>query len=206
MLALYMTAGVLITAFLLLLILRVQFEFKIIIKNGRNFSFVIIRMLKGLLRFRINISILPSGKRFFYLKVRKTDSSQETDTSAEQVITIILRIIKGLSHYKKHVSYLLSRICLNNFSVRTRVGIGDASGTALVTSGLYVIFAFFTQYLVYRYRLVNHKIVVLPCFEGAVFDMDINCIINIKIGHIMITVFKMALQKIKGGESGGTSN
>ena len=206
MLALYLAAGAALTAVLLLLILRVQLEFKIIIKNGRNFSFIIIRVLRGLLKLRFNISIKPDDKRFLSLKLRKTDSSLETDTSVEYAVKIVKRIFKGLSLYKRHLKYLLKRISFSNFSVRTRVGIGDASGTALVIGGFFAVFAFVTQYLVHHYRLEKHKLVVLPCFEGAVFDMDLDCIIDLKIGHIIIAGFKMALQKIKGGENGGTSN
>ncbi len=190
-------------AFLLLLILRIQLEVKIIVKNGKNFSFVIVRLLRGLLRARINLSLKSGTKNPYAIVLKKTDSSLKKETSPEQALRIVLHMSQQYTKYRCQINYFKSKIAMANFSVRTRVGVGDAAATALVTSGFYTIFQIVIQHLDLRYHLQNRKMIVLPYFEGSVFDLDLDCIINFKFGHIMITGMKMLIQKIKGGENGG---
>lgn len=199
--ALRIHAAVLAAVLVLLLCLQVQVETKIIIKNRKNFSFCILRFFRGLLRLRFNLSLGSKTKGPLALVLRKTDSSLETETDAEQAMRLISFMMR---QYRKHqiaIAYFNRKIIMSNFSVHSRVGVGDAAATALMTGAFYAVFQGIAQHLTLRYALKNSSMLIRPYFEGSVFDLDLNCIIHIKFGHIMITGFKMLKQNIKGGEN-----
>lgn len=92
---------------------------------------------------------------------------------------------------------MLSKIKFRNFSVLTRVGVGDAAATALITGGFFTIFSLIINHLENRYDLQKKKIVILPFFQGSVFDIDLDCIIDFKMGHIIITGLRILMKKLK---------
>ena len=168
---------------LLLLLLRAQLEINIIIKNGRNFSFLIIRMLK-FFRIRMNLSIRQGETGRIALSLRKTDSD-------------MARMAQLRKKYKQQFAYIKSKVKVNNFSVRTRIGTGDAATTALASGGSFAAFSLITLHLQKYYHLDRQKLQVVPYFQGPLFDLDLDCIIYFKIGHIMITGFKMLKQRFQ---------
>lgn len=189
-----------LAAFLVLLLLfmlkETQLEINIIIKNGKNSSFVIIRLLK-FLRIRLNLSIRHENGAIS-LTIKKTDSDLEKETSIEQALESMIKIFRRLRTYKQAFDYLKTRIIVNNFSVRTIVGTGNAAATALASGGFYTVFHLITLHLQNYYQLSKQKLKVIPYFNGPLFDLDLDCIINFKIGHIIITGIKM-ISKSKGG-------
>ena len=181
---------------LLLLLLRAQLEINIIIKNGRNFSFLIIRMLK-FFRIRMNLSIRQGETGRIALSLRKTDSDTEKAASLDYVLDIMARMAQLRKKYKQQFAYLKSKVKVNNFSVRTRIGTGDAATTALASGGSFAAFSLITLHLQKYYHLDRQKLQVVPYFQGPLFDLDLDCIIYFKIGHIMITGFKMLKQRFQ---------
>ena len=186
---------IILLTIIILTILRVQVEIKIIIKNGSNFSFIILRLFKGLLRLRINLSIMSGKKGLLSVFMRKTDSKLEHQTPIN--ISYLLHLSGFYSRYKNQLAYMMSKIKFRNFSVLTRVGVGDAAATALVTGGFFTIFSLIITHLENRYDLQKKKIVILPFFQGSVFDIDLDCIIDFKMGHIIITGLKILMKKLK---------
>ena len=69
-----------IVSLLLLLLLKIQVEIKVIIKDGKNFSFIIIRFLV-FFRLRMNLSLKKDGTSLIALTLRKIDSDTETKPS-----------------------------------------------------------------------------------------------------------------------------
>lgn len=194
---LFLFFGFFLTLLILFLLTKTQMEVNVIIKNGKNFSFIIIRLLK-LFRIRLNLSIKQDENGIVSLSLRKTDSDMEKQTSIEQALEIMIKIFRGLRTYKQPIDYMKTKIKVSNFSIRTRVGTGNAAATALASGGFYTVFHLITLHLQNYYHLGKQKLKVIPYFNGPLFDLDFDCIINFKIGHIIITGMKM-IQKNKGG-------
>lgn len=186
----------LLLLFALLLLLKIQIEIKVIIKNGRNFSFVIIRLLR-LIRLRLNLSVNRDGNGLISLSMRKTDSDNGKKTSVEQAWNYIKKLIRFYGNHIDQINFMKKNIAINNFSIRTRIGTGDAAATALSIGGFYAFFSFLIRHLDEYYHLKRQDLDILPHFQGPLFDLELDCIINFKIGHIITTGLKMLTKKTK---------
>lgn len=199
---LYVSAALLLIG-LLSSLLKVQLEIKVIIKNSKNYSYIIVRLLNGKLRIRVNMSVKPGKNGLFSVTVRKTDSAMENETNFVESMEMFMRMSQMYKKYREQTNYLKSKLKIENFSIYSRVGTGDAAATAIAYGGFFTVFSVIARHLKNRYSLQKQKIVILPFFQGSVFDLDLDCIINFKLGHIMITGMKMLLKNIKGGETNG---
>lgn len=192
----------LITLLILLLFLKIQIELKIIIKNGSNFSFVIVRFL-GFIRLRMNLSLGINNKGFISLTLRKTDSAMGKKASFEQFWDALKDFFQYYGAHVEPFRYFKKKVKFNNFSVYSRIGTGDAATTAMTIGGCYVFFTIVSRYLYRHYQLQKSKLDMLPYFSGPLFDLDLDCIMNFKFGHIIIAGLKLLTKKRKGGVVNG---
>ena len=182
---------------LFLLLLKIQIEVKVIIKDGKNFSFAVLRFM-GLFRLRLNLSIGKNKRGDISLTLRKSDSDLDQKTSLEEAWEMLRRLVPLVGKYKEPLRFLKSKIQFHNFSLLTKIGTGDAAVTSLTIGVFYAFFSLVKRILDQNYHLQNSKLVVLPYFQGLLFDLDLDCIINFRFGHIIITGLKMLL---KNGEA-----
>lgn len=182
--------------FFLLLWIKIQLEIKVIIKDRRNLSFLIVRLLH-LLRLRVNFSIDREGKRLFSLSLRKNDSEIKEKTSLEQVWKYIRKLVNFYTNHTEPINFMKSKVRVDNFSIRSRIGTGDAASTALAFGSFYAFFSLISSHLNEYYHLQGRKLDILPHFQGPLFDLDLSCIINFRIGHIIITGLKILAKKVK---------
>ena len=181
--------AVLLIFLVLLLLVTTRMEIRIIIRNGKNFSYVIIHLLR-FIRIRMNLSV-RRGKKILSALSRRIRESDERSVSADSALENIAKTIGFRKKYLQPWNYLKPRITMKCFSVRTRIGTGDAATTAWASGGFFAVFSLLVLYLQKEYRLQERKLQVDPYFQGPYFDLDLDCIIHFKIGHIMITGFKM---------------
>ncbi len=150
-----------------------------------------------MIRVRLNLSINRDGNKLITLTLRKTDSDKGKKTSIEQAWNYIRKFTNFYSTNIDQINYMKSKVIINNLYVRTKVGTGDAATTALSVGGFYAFFSFLIRHLDEYYQFHKHRLDVLPHFQGPLFDLDLDCIINFKIGHIIITGLKMLMKKVK---------
>jgi len=196
----------LIFFFLLIFFLTLEIEIKLIVKGGENHSFLILRILKGLIRLRLNLSIHKDKESLFGLTLRKTDSSLSKKTSLEEVFQFIQKSLTKTRNFRGIIQYVISKARVTNFSLIFRFGIEDAAATALLTGLFYILFSVLLQSLRSSHKVSRQKLSVVPVFQGNRFDLDLDCIIAVRIGYIIIAGAKMAIYLIKGGESSGRAS
>jgi len=199
--------GYIIAAIILLLILmlclKIQVEIKIIIKNGKNYSFIIMRIFRGLLRLRFNLSLIPSGISSVKFTIRKTDSKMEKQSSVKDISRILMRSFDIYKNYNDQLRYMKSKMKVYNLSLQANIGTGDAAATALICGGTFAFFYTFAYFLKEKYNLQNQQIVVVPNFQRPYMDLDLDCIINFKLGHIIIAGMKVLTSKLEKVIYGG---
>lgn len=179
-------------------LIELETEIKIILKDGENYSFIAFRLFGGILRLRLNLTLDKKRKGFYSLILRKTDSKLDKETSLEEVFKLIKKNYKKLFSQVDVVKYLLSKAKISNLSLNLELGTGDAAQTAIISGAIAFIFSAIQSYIVNRYSLGPQALRVLPCFNYIVFNMDLDCIIHLRIGHIIFAGTRIIGRKIKG--------
>lgn len=188
------------------LLAKLEVEIKIILKNGVNYSFLIIRLLRGILRLRINLSFKGLNQNFFSIILRKTDSSLDKETSLEEVFKFFQKNHKRLLSNAGISKYLFSKTEIRSLSLNLEIGTGDAAQTAIISGAIIFIFSTIQFYIRNRYSLGSQILQVIPYFQRQVFNMDLDCIIHLRIGHIIIAGIRIIGGKLKGGERSGRTS
>ncbi|NLI59913.1 MAG: DUF2953 domain-containing protein [Clostridiales bacterium] len=183
----------------------IQMEIKIEINNASNYCLLIIRLLWGLVPIRFNFSLATLGKGAFSLLLRKTSDFDRYASMEEILSSIIKHRQKNIKNTRNFIN-LVSKTTINEFNFDLQIGLEDAAQTAIVYGLIISVFSSLKGNLIEKFGLQRRKICIRPYFEGNRFDMFLDCIINIKLGHIIITGIKMLIDGIKGGEISGRTS
>lgn len=181
-----------------ILLAELEIEIKIVLKNGVNYSFIVLKLFRGILRFRLNLNLDGSKEGFYSFILRKLDSKLDNKTSLEEVFKLVKKNYKKLPGQADTAKYILSKTRVSNLSLNLELGTGDAAQTAIISGAIAFIFSALQSYIRTRYSLGPQALRVLPYFNHRVFNMDLDCIIHLRIGHIIIAGTRIIGSKIKG--------
>ena len=179
---------------LLLLLLKIQVEFKLIVSNDKYISFVYIYFL-NIFRLRMNFDINPDKNKLISLSLNKKESNEKSKNSFEQALKYGKKMLSFYKSNAKHISFLKKKVKINDFNMLTRIGTGDAATTALCVGSINAFYPVLYRYLTEHYYFQKIKLNVFPYFRGPLFDLYLNCIINFKIGHIIIAALRILMKK-----------
>lgn len=185
---------------------NLQLKAKIKIDNKTNYSFFIIRLFGGLIRLRFNFTLASLERGAISIILRKTNSDLEHHAKIEDIFHYMVNSYKRYIKYADQFRKLVSKTTIQNLNLDMTIGLDDAAQTALLSGSILTLFNSFRGYVKSKFNLKDSKIRLLPYFEGAEFDMVLDCIINVKLGHIIITGIRMLIQSIKGGEISGRTS
>jgi hypothetical protein len=101
---------------------------------------------------------------------------------------------------------LASKTDIQNLSLNINIGLGDAALTALAYGSIISVYYPLRDYFIKRFKLKSSRLELFPHFNDRRFDVVLNCIFYIKLGHIIIVGFKMLIHSIKGGETSGRTS
>jgi len=194
--------------FVLLFVIFINFELdiKIRIQNKSNYVSLVLRLLRGLIRIRFNLSLEALEKGAFYLIIRKMDSDFEHSFRMEEIFDMFKRNRTKYTKFSQHIKYLASKINIQCLNLDMKFGLHDAAQTALVYGSAITILSSIKGYLLSKFGLNNIKIRLVPYFNETKLDLVLGCIINIRLGHIIITGIRMLLHSIKGGDNIGRTS
>jgi hypothetical protein len=197
-------ALVLIISFITLRI-NIRFSFKY---KGK--SYIRITLLKGLISLKFDLFLI-TGKGSLYSFNKSKKGTYDVKISLSYITEKIKNIRNQYPKHEKNMSYIFSKIKVQSISILAYIGLGDAAATALIIGILYAFLSNVIFYLTTRVSIGKHNIDILPVYTTDMcFKTNINCIIDIKIGHI-ITVGNMMMmqrirQKVKGGDTRGRTS
>lgn len=105
----------------------------------------------------------------------------------------IILLLKNSKKIKKMGDWFLSKISLRDFFWCTEIGTRDAAQTGILTGIFWSIKTFLYGYLQHQVKHVGCRpqISVLPDFQQEKAFFQLNCIFEIRLGHIMIGGLKM---------------
>ncbi|MPN20079.1 hypothetical protein SDC9_167456 [bioreactor metagenome] len=146
-------------------------------------------------RFRLR---LKSGKEIQdEIRFKRIESLDELLSSLDDM----------MSYYrlnKKAIKYLAKKAQIRDFCVYSAFGFDDAYITGVMYGILYTVIVNFLAFIKAHIDLYIKAIDLKPVFNKEVFHIMLNCIIDIKIGHI-ITALRMFIKTSRGSEIDGTT-
>ncbi len=134
-------------------------------------------------------------------------------------LDIYKKYIRARSYLKDHGSlfgdirkYLNKRDVHVELKIKLKQGTGDAAQTGLLCGLLWTAAGILITYLSRFLKAFKKEIVITPCFDRKVFEVDVCCIFHVKLVHIIVVLIKiynakyhikMKANKTIGGEVSG---
>lgn len=202
----YIVIAVLIIMILLANLSIFQFQFRIIFINNNNYSFFIIRFFWGLIHFKFDISLSPIAEGVLSLFLPKPKPQMDSSTILKDMIAYSMKGQHSFSPYIHYIKYSITRIKIKRLDIILKLGLADAAGTAIVSGCIITGFSTLKGYLSKRFGLKDTNISLNPDFNEKKLDVDLDCIIDIKLGHIIIMGTRLIIDKLKGGEINGRTS
>jgi len=186
-----------------LFIISLRVHSKIILHDGKNRSYVVFCMLKGFLNTRYSLSLKQGPDNPFWLV--KTDSTNHDRITVQEMIDSVQNATVLYSHHARIIKYLSAKSSLHKFSVVMRIGTGEAASTALTSALAYNLLLYCNRYVKRKKPFANISTEVIPDFKDCHFDLRADCIFSLKIGYIILTLFILAIARLKGDEKSATA-
>jgi len=162
----------------------------------------------GIIRYKIEMPlsdfISKINNNIEKFKHRSIKRSETKPKNFFDFFDIIENFTSTYKLYKKSTDYLIKKIYIKDFSINIEYGFNDAYIAAICYGFFYILI---TNFLIYIQSFMNlhvKDIMIKPEFNKEVLNMEFNCIIGIKIGHI-ISALKMFIKSSKGSEVDGTA-
>ena len=187
---------------------NLQFEIRVKFDNKDNHAYFIVRLLRSLvIRHRFNFTLsLHEKENAPSLIIKKTNSNLERRAMIEDIVHFITSYYKANIKYADQIKYLISKIRIDNMNLYMLIGLNNAAQTALVSGLTLTLFTSLSGFLKSNWSVNDSGIILVPYYKGRKFNMELNCIINIKLGYIIITKIRMLIYNIKGGEISGRTS
>ena len=166
----------------------------------------------GFINYKIEVPVLVLEQKLTQISLTTRteletggDSSQELMGRSSKFsidsIQDALRMIEEwwpyLKRIRTHINNFLRHLRLERFVWRTGIGTSDAAATGLLTG---IAWAFMGGATSFFYRKIASgwsppELRVEPNFKKEGFTTYLDCIFKIRVGHIMVTGFKLLLEK-----------
>ncbi|WP_372995591.1 DUF2953 domain-containing protein [Lutispora sp.] len=117
---------------------------------------------------------------------------------------MLVNFINKYKLHKESADYIIKKTYTKDLSIKIEYGLNDAYITAICYGLFYILITNIIIYMQSHMSLQVKDIILKPFFNKEVFNLEFNCIIGIKIGHI-ISALKMFIKTSRGSEIDGTA-
>lgn len=206
---------IVIGAIFLLLALFMLLRLNIIIDyyhgNHNDHLKITFKTLFGLIKYKINIPVIKVAEDSPSLIVeekieagpKEKDKQQDTKKfTAEEMLQSfqdMQMLLKHVAGFYKIIRSFLRKVTVSNFEWNSRIGVGDASYTGMLTGAFWAVKGSIIG-LVSSFMNVktNPIIMITPEFNRALAETSFRCMIHFRIGHAIFVGIKL-IKYWKGG-------
>lgn len=185
----------------ILINIPISIEIEFYRKNNNNDLKIKITPIYRVTKIQLNIPIakLINFNRKFALTIKnKIEVGQnEKDIFVDKNIITYRQIISIYENFKRKRKYIieLSNYIIENFKIDeivwvSNIGTVDVSITAIVSGILLQIKSIALLYLINKKEVKKINFAVCPLYQSNKFEMVFNCIIKVKLVHIIIASIK----------------
>jgi hypothetical protein len=187
--------------------LQITISLSVSQRNEENDTRLMVSLLKGLLKFKIEIpklalkELADKPKVEIVGQVETAEGAPVTELKERIKISTLFYYLKKIKEFIDNywgiVSYLLKAVNINKLSWVTEFGTGDAAVTGVATGVVWTlkggILTILSRYLTLKDK--KPELQVIPRFQQGGLYLDLNCIFAIRIGHIIIATIRFVFKK-----------
>ncbi len=161
---------------------------------------IVIGTTYGLLRLRTEIPLTVAFKDGRILLDYKTKEVGKKKNILMEAFTKLLSKKEDESLYNtykknKHrvivfMDYIMDKLKISSLNFNVKMGTGDAALTGILYGTIWIAIGSIMTFIGNNLNPERPNIVVVPIFGEAQLSIDFNCIISIKLGHIIYAEIK----------------
>jgi len=194
------TLVILFILILLISFLSVRLELKYLRKKNNDHFSIKISLLRGLLKYKLDIPKINLNSQKTALKVEAEleggKSVPDADIHKKYPLGYLyqqfMHWYPEIKEYFYAGKYLLKRVVPSKIIWQTEIGLSDAAITGMSVGILWAVKSALLSNI-YRYFAIAPRppeISIIPKFNEKTLVINIDCIFNIKIGYVIITALK----------------
>lgn len=114
----------------------------------------------------------------------------------DRLLRLLSNAIRLFKTHRPAILYLLGRVYLRSFQWRTEVGTGDPAQTGFLAGVAWSLKGVLLSIICrLSHRGGTRPVVqVAPVFEKACFNTTLECVFDVRIGHLFLSAFKILLR------------
>ncbi len=154
-------------------------------------------ILKGLVKYKYEIPKVDAGKKGFIFKKVKEKGKKEKDKSKRRKKISYSYVLEKIKYYRelknkyhtlieKILGYLKCRLQIKKFDLNVTIGTDNAHHTAVLIGLCWSVAGLILSFIHNNLNLVEKKVNIKPDYMGKKLKVDLFCILNVRIGHIII--------------------
>ena len=191
-----------------LLLLKINVLLEYLRKEWDDHLTISLFALGGRIKYKYEIPMLDIKKTGIKLDKVKESGKEEKDIEKSTGFLRFFELfdkfddIKDLyEFYKPEVcdirQYLKPRLVLKELKLDVGVGTGDAFYTGILSGFMWSVVGIVTSFLSNNFKILKKAVNVKTDFVEKKFKIDLYCIFNVKIVHIIVVAFKILFYKLK---------
>lgn len=213
----YYIVFILLISLIIILLFYMLISIEIKYKRDEENDIIIFHIKTGfgLIKYKIEVPYIDFLKNVENIGIRykvisKSFIGSRDSISIKRMDTIndIIKIIKQIKlNYelnKESINYLMKKIRINNIILRISFGFEDAFNTALFYGVLCTLIISILVMLKKKIKMDIKELDLRPVFAKEVLKVEFGCIIEVRLGHIIIGIKKIR-NIAKGSVAYGTA-
>jgi len=196
---LLITIIVLIFLFMLLLLTKIRVQIHYLRQEENDELALSFSIWRGLIRFRLELPVIKFlAGRFLRpaVKIKAELEGKNGRPLAEKKevlplpsIQKLLLLTRQIRRYRPAVTYLLNRVLIRRFYWRSVIGLANPAQTAVVFGLLWGLKGLFLSaaYPHFAPGRPKPEIIIIPSFQKPLISTTLDCIFEVRAGHILVT-------------------
>ena len=154
-------------------------------------------ILKGLIKYKYEIPKVDTEKKGLLFRKLKEKGKKEKEVSKKKEKLSYSYILKKIQTYNDYIkdnhlllrrihNYLRCRVNIKKFDLDIIIGTDNAHQTAILIGVLWSLTGILLSVMHNNFNLLEKNISIKPEYMGKKLKVDLFCILNVRIGHIII--------------------
>lgn len=193
-----------IVSLLLLIIIfsRLNVMLKYEKSSGNNIITIKVTYMAGIVKYEHKFTLDDLFKERFTKKMPKTVKER---FSKEKILNKLNEIKVKIKRFENIINYMKFRVLISEYSLKVHVGTGEAYYTGIFSGIAWSLAGIIQSLIENNFRVKKKHIEIKALFMEEKFNIELYCILNMRIVHIIFMLLKFS-KTIGGDFVGGTSN